>query len=600
MRFYAANINLNKLDSAFDIDPLFHKMSKTFDEGGAKGLLLANLGVGQHGCNIVFDSKEAEEEGNGPADDGFDQEDGFIDIASLSAKLESILGGISLENIELVPQLRTLREELRILSKDGFVDNDAPKKSRRYASSHQEEKEAEISIHQEALERSRASQGTLAVTSALGNAGILDHDEDEDVHEFAADDYGGDDDDDMGFTDFIAADVNGGRYSSISFQNEPFVDDSVPGAMGLQTTTSTLLDALCNGDALNGNGYEFFSQATLEKLSQGNDWAGSQHWKKTEHFRRKHVETKDSPKQKRKKASKERVFVDLSVPVCLDDILQPAKKNNRGTDPIQLSKAMITKYTKCHNLLPPDAGIGLKELSTLFMRPNAIVRANVELPDRGGKTVGFHNTVDTFADGSGFDDGESWGGGEDDGQGFTLTEDDNHGDNFVVKELEGVRKVQKTRVGYATVAKIVDVKRLKKDLWTELESTLVPVVEESEIGEETNHTGGDIKPPEEEGHKKLSFNNTVAEMSVSQSQNDVTLPFYFICLLHLANEKGLRLESQGLEDFFICVDDGAEPSVGFLPDIASAPRAARKKGKAAIVESEDDGGSDDNQSDDDN
>jgi condensin complex subunit 2 len=370
--------------------------------------------------------------------------------------------------------------------------------------------------------------------------------------------------------------------------------------MGLQTTTSTLLDALCNGDALNGNGYEFFSQATLEKLSQGNDWAGSQHWKKTEHFRRKHVETKDSPKQKRKKASKERVFVDLSVPVCLDDILQPAKKNNRGTDPIQLSKAMITKYTKCHNLLPPDAGIGLKELSTLFMRPNAIVRANVELPDRGGKTVGFHNTVDTFADGSGFDDGESWGGGEDDGQGFTLTEDDNHGDNFVVKELEGVRKVQKTRVGYATVAKIVDVKRLKKDLWTELESTLVPVVEESEIGEETNHTGGDIKPPEEEGHKKLSFNNTVAEMSVSQSQNDVTLPFYFICLLHLANEKGLRLESQGLEDFFICVDDGAEPSVGFLPDIASAPRAARKKGKAAIVESEDEGGSDDNQSDDDN
>ena len=600
MSLYAANINLNKLDSAFDIDPLFHKMSKTFDEGGAKGLLLANLGVGQHGCNIVFDSKEAEEEGKSTDEEEYEQEDGFIDISSLSAKLESVLGGMSLENIELVPQLRTLREELSILSKDGFVDNDAPKKGRRYASSQQEEKEAELSIHQEAMERSRASQGTLAVTSALGNTGSLDHVEEEDAHVFAADDYGGDDDDDMGFTDFIAADVNGGRYSSISFQNEPFVDDSVPGAMGSQTATATLLDALCSGDALNGNGYEFFSQATLEKLSQGNDWAGSQHWKKTEHLRRKHVETTDTPKQRRKKASRERVFVDLLVPVCVDDILQPAKKNKRGTDPIQLSKAMITKYTKCDNLLPPDAGIGLKELSTLFMRPNAVVRAPVKSSDRGAKTVGFHTTVDTFGDGSGFDDGESWGGGDDDGQGFTLAEDDNDGDNFAVKELEGVRKVQKTRVGYATVATIVDVKRLKKDLWTELESFFVPMVEEAAIGEERNDKGGDIKPPEVEEHKKLSFNNTVAEMAGSQSQNDVTLPFYFICLLHLANEKGLRLESQGLEDFLICVDDGAEPSAGSLPVLASAPRATRKQGKAAIVESEDEGDSDDTMGDDEN
>ena len=55
----AANINLNKLDAAFDIDPLFHKMSKSFDEGGAKGLLLVNLGVGERGCNIVFDSSSS-------------------------------------------------------------------------------------------------------------------------------------------------------------------------------------------------------------------------------------------------------------------------------------------------------------------------------------------------------------------------------------------------------------------------------------------------------------------------------------------------------------------------------------------------------------
>ena len=57
IHIYTANINMSKLDSAYDIDPLFHKMSKTFDEGGAKGMLLANLSVAPDGPQIVFDSK---------------------------------------------------------------------------------------------------------------------------------------------------------------------------------------------------------------------------------------------------------------------------------------------------------------------------------------------------------------------------------------------------------------------------------------------------------------------------------------------------------------------------------------------------------------
>ena len=40
-----ANIDTNKYDLEFDIDPLFQKTSAKFDEGGAKGLLLNNLVV---------------------------------------------------------------------------------------------------------------------------------------------------------------------------------------------------------------------------------------------------------------------------------------------------------------------------------------------------------------------------------------------------------------------------------------------------------------------------------------------------------------------------------------------------------------------------
>ena len=39
------NLNVNKYDVEFDLDPLFHKTSAKFDEGGSKGLLLNNIAV---------------------------------------------------------------------------------------------------------------------------------------------------------------------------------------------------------------------------------------------------------------------------------------------------------------------------------------------------------------------------------------------------------------------------------------------------------------------------------------------------------------------------------------------------------------------------
>lgn len=43
--------------AAFAVDPLYHQTSAQFDEGGAKGLLLNNLGV-YAGCQVLFDSQE--------------------------------------------------------------------------------------------------------------------------------------------------------------------------------------------------------------------------------------------------------------------------------------------------------------------------------------------------------------------------------------------------------------------------------------------------------------------------------------------------------------------------------------------------------------
>ncbi|XP_038974901.1 condensin complex subunit 2 isoform X1 [Phoenix dactylifera] len=53
-------LNVKKIEVAFTVDPLYHQTSAQFDEGGAKGLLLNNLGV-YCGCRILFDSFEAPE-----------------------------------------------------------------------------------------------------------------------------------------------------------------------------------------------------------------------------------------------------------------------------------------------------------------------------------------------------------------------------------------------------------------------------------------------------------------------------------------------------------------------------------------------------------
>ena len=536
-------------------------MSKTFDEGGAKGLLLVNLGTGGNGCNIVFDSNLADDDDNEKVEDGNEgtgPADMTVDVSSLTAELDSLLSGQSIHSLPLVPQLAGLRAEFSNLEEEGFVDHkEAPvSRKRRFAPDPDEEKEAERSIHQEVLERSRVS---------MGRSFVADEDETrtqaDTQHEYADDDYGGfDDGDDDNFDAFIAADDSGHRFSSLSFGGDQVVSQGA-------SQTTVLLDAIESGQVLGESEYVFFDSQELSHVAS-NAWAGSAHWKPLAHLHKPKVTKEPKTTEKkasRRKACKERVFVDLSQDPDLSDILRKppkVKKGRKAVDPLQFTSASITKYTKNENLLPPDACIRPSALSSLFLRPNAMVKPDAAPSNT--KTVGFAmDQVETYG-GDDWDDGSFGGGDDDDGPGFAMTDsgDNDDGDNdFVVDELDGVRKVEKVTVGYATIAKKVDVKRLKRDLWTEVESHLKldkqdEVVEEQEDNEEeekeefpTTPTAADLSGP-------LTFQKTVQAMEASKTQVDVTLPFYFICILHLANEKGLRLDSKSLEDFEIHSGEG--------------------------------------------
>jgi condensin complex subunit 2 len=611
-------------------------MSKTFDEGGAKGLLLANLGVSESSCHIVFDSssidanydkeKETELSLNANQDEiCLDVQfpripEGYIDASSLTDKLKSLLaehcdddddwdlnnGSSSFTNIRsvpLVPQLSALRTEHEKLVDAGCCGPDAaialastigPKtpagKIRHYHANLQQEQDADYSIHQEAIERShrKLNFNEHGLKLSSGSKLFLDSEIDDrgnvatpafDIS--ASDDYGGGyddgDDDDHCFDAFIA----NARYSDVSLT-------STSGGPGMMVTTpteqpslavTTLIDAISSGTTvLSNSDYEFFSMKN-SRIGNINEWAGAAHWKRSNTIKsvvsKSALPIKVSKKKPNKNPKREAKELSLvvfnpAVEPDLKHLLNPTtKRRGNVLSSTLLSKATITKYTNEENILPYDVGFNqygsnknsLHQLMKLFLLPNVSILQPLHLNQIDVKlgreqTVEIKKVVDFNLPTT-----NAWGDSNDDdddnnGPGFDFggNDENNSDDEYVVPVLDDVRKVDKVRVGYATVAKKVDVKRLKRDLWIELGShfksnTVDENLQDSEdiqdVTDIIDECATVVAPST--STTIVSFQDTVRILGQQQAQTDATLPFYFICILHLANEKGLRLE-QGNDD----------------------------------------------------
>ena len=498
--------------------------------------------------------------------------------------------------------------------------------SKRYASSLKDEDEADKSIHLEAIERSRISQAdfmhsqnfreSLGTCDSHENSNYIERGIDFDVDDH--DVFGDVHDGDHRFSSSSFAPARVSFTSTRSVYNSPDVKvgyrqnitDTRQSSPQTYMQASVLLDAIASGDISTEqhNHYEYFNSQTLKNLASGNLWAGAEHWKKMPSSRRlkervgvkngihnnksNGVEDKSIPrsgkvkkrrtKKSLKPASNMLSLVSISKPIEELESLMEKPKRRRGknaTDSLQLTKAVHTKYSNIDNLLPMDAGLQVKEFITLFSRPDMDLidflktkNVMVDMADAGKptKNVGFCGV-------------ETWEADNDSGNGIDFGENDDEFEDknslceFVVPALEDVRRVDKIHIGYATVARKIDVKRLKRDLWNELEQTFssrkIDDIE-SETSMDVERRDLDLlstsskiserdlglrgKNAGETGHDKvfndvtrLSFQETVRDMDINQSQSEVTVPFYFICILHLCNEKGLALESSGLNDFVI-------------------------------------------------
>ncbi|EER41957.1 condensin complex component cnd2 [Histoplasma capsulatum var. duboisii H88] len=152
---------------------------------------------------------------------------------------------------------------------------------------------------------------------------------------------------------------------------------------------------------------------------------------------------------------------------------------------------------------------------------------------------------------------------------------------------QGGRRVRPEYVAYARVAKKVDVRRLKEEMWkgmgdrliassafsssspsaavTSIDSPKHTEIPTSAPAEPTDQTQDDAG----EDEKSLRFTSLMQGLKSAypeQALRDISTSYCFICLLHLANEKGLVLENKGgmdgwggkgLEEIYVTKDPGA-------------------------------------------
>jgi len=364
-----------------------------------------------------------------------------------------------------------------------------------------------------------------------------------------------------------------------------------------------VLDAICTSETLfeRGDRYGYFHMDDLRTMLEDIDlhskdvtnvWAGAQHWNRarrsanntataSQHdensertMKSKQIQKKN--KKKNRLSSPEVMYLDFNSFGHDDSFAIPSvssKTNKKKADPLQLGNSAKAKMsTEAHDvhLLPDDAHVVASDLAKLAEVPYTAMKLWQRMKKEGlsdklhsnNKKVsfmpraGFLDEEDNHSEGD-FEYDNDTGGDDYDGGDLmenSLSDIHNNGNNMPLmhetsffdvdaysdNELDGVRKVDKVQVGYAKVAKKVDVKRLKKDLWCDLTDRMTRLNISDENVEKYGEDENAMEEPlavVEKDITKISFQDVVRTMDGNQGQKEATLPFYFICILHLANEK---------------------------------------------------------------
>ncbi|KAF8845187.1 barren [Paxillus ammoniavirescens] len=553
----ATQLRSKKLDLEFHVDPLFKKTCADFDEGGAHGLLMNHLSIGvgnDGGLRVVFDAsdsmarvvdeEEPQLEPEEEVDLGYLRTQFLPDLDILEDKaIAHSLAGFSFAHDSLTLDDTTLyRDDTRI--EDDGDDGNEP------------------------------GFGAFGENNAMDiNAGGLAQTEDFFQGDQAVeDDYGGAD---GGF----GGDEYGGGDNGSPGADAEQGQGTRPGAFVLfdprrVPTERDLVMAMTDGNGDSGiMGY--FDQNIMK------NWAGPEHWKLRKVIRKPDAAEAAAAKPRREK--KEAFRIDF-LTSSEDDIKTLAKQlfapvtrgagitlPHYGTSKSTTKKGGRGKKAKEEkrdtHTLPDDMHFSSRQLVTLFLKPKfslkmrgqrvrfnesgdgevdenfwaqaaadqAAGRLAQEEGDESGDTPVPFNTqfFNDDDDGPAFDDIY-----EGDGDGV-VPED--AGEQDLLAATQGMtRRARPEFVNYAKRAKRVDVRKLKENIWKGLDIKIPRNKEEQD--DEMDVDDESVTDPSE----GRQFSRVISDLQRSypkEKMEEISTSFCFICLLHLANEQGLKLEA---------------------------------------------------------
>ncbi|KAI3457351.1 hypothetical protein Pfo_014014 [Paulownia fortunei] len=451
-----AAINVKKFDVAFVVDPLYHQTSAQFDEGGAKGLLLNNLGVYAN-CRVLFDSLEVPGKCLSPVSQCEGEE--TIDLSFARECIEQMVLDM-LNKSEISPSLMAIVNQF---------DKDDRRPSESYSSGQSSSGQVN-----ESPDRNVDLDG-----DTFGNTGTWDFDHDDQ-----------------------ASVVDEGTYDQdTNFPSQQEVPDLADEQLNVHDADED--DRFEEVDS-----YLFLS---LGFPAKQNAWAGPNHWK--------YRKVKDpevpamengSPKPKKTKNKKADLDIDFSNAMDTDmSHIFAAPKNPK-------SLLLPANRAPCNTKLPEDCHYQPEDLVKLFLLPHVLC-----LGKSGRKRTDEESQQrDGYGATASWDDEDGFGGAFDDGHAYSDMEEP----STLVSQP---RQISKVEVQYDKTSKQVDVHALKETLWDHIQQLNQNSVEE-EAPEET-----------------VSFKQVLASFPdgcrAAASLNDISPHLCFICLLHLANEHGLRI-----------------------------------------------------------
>ncbi|RKF77988.1 Condensin complex subunit 2 [Golovinomyces cichoracearum] len=603
-------LRLKKFELEFSVDPLFKKASADFDEGGAKGLLLNHLSIDCHG-RIVFDSSD---DTAGAINEDLDQR--LEDRTSeLNEQLENNPPGIDQDIFQLdehenfdiniaslrarfFPNLNILEEQDICPSLKNFDLGDPCSNT------------ANIPFLK-APEDWRTDREKYGGRDETGTGSVFSIDD----QSIGLND---DNDHDDGLIGSLVLPID----SEFGEGGEAWARDACIEARTRVHDTGDVYNNI-RGDEYDETNVRATSDCTIQlnscrKLQGAHDdilsyfdealqknWAGPEHWRI-----RKIKDNNKSVLTTRAKKEKEQFEINFISPLSthqIEMLYTQASSNNAITMPKKERKA------RKKNLLPDDKHFNSKQLIGLFLKPkmrllsnpngyfsniSSLHRSKENEPSECDMNEGFwaqQNEDTCFADAvtegnydaNFFQDNELPPSGDTEDNRSQNVEDPNQlsshkedadGQKSVVNKVlnldedinhdEGAfgshlvtqnRRMRPEYVQFARVAKKVDVRKLKEELWKGI----------GYEGPQTilnKQTAGRLPTPDVENEveaetcvKFTSAMKHLQKVYPPHDMSDISTSYCFICLLHLANEKGLTIKNtDGLMDLEITRDKSVE------------------------------------------